>query len=407
MRDNGAKPASEPGPALLKDKTKGEWSMSKFVKAYALVALLLLGLVTAFAPKAAAENDGKITGTILDFEGKPWPGVPIKLKSEQGATQDTKTDDKGQYTFVNLRSGKYILYIAAQGLQAPYEAVTDVHSGDTATVNLSFKDILEKQNPEAAAAYKKRAEEQGKIAVMKEHFNSGVAFLDQERAAKAEVSKAPAEQRDAAKAKVTDLSNKAVAEFQQAQKIASEKDPNQHLFWARMGEAYDVAGRNDEAINAYQQAITAKPDSPSYYNNLGNVLARAGKIDDARQAYTKSAELDPPNAGLAWRNFGISLYSANRMQEAVEPLQKSAQIDPKSAQTFYLLGACLVASADYKQVGDKVEVTLKPGTVEAYQKAIELDPNGPWGAQAKAGLEQVQQLTGGIEMKTGSKKKKP
>ena len=173
-----------------------------------------------------------------------------------------------------------------------------------------------------------------------------------------------------------------------------------------MGEAYDLAGRNDEAINAYQQAVAAKPDNAGYYNNLGNVLARAGKIDDAKAAYSKSAELDPANAGMAWRNFGISLYQAGRMQEAVEPLQKATQVDPKNAQGWYLLGACLVASADYKQVGDKMEVTLKPGTVEAYQKAIELDPNGPYGAQAKQGLEAVQQLTGGIETKVGAKKKK-
>ena len=108
---------------------------------------------------------------------------------------------------------------------------------------------------------------------------------------------------------------------------------------------------------------------------------------------------------MAWRNFGISLYTANRMQEAVEPLKKSVEIDPKSAQAYYLLGACLVASADYKQVGDKMEVTLKPGTVEAYQKAVELDPNGTWGKQAKEGLEQVNLLTGGIDMKAGKKKK--
>jgi len=36
------------------------------------------------------------------------------------------------------------------------------------------------------------------------------------------------------------------------------------------------AGRNDDAVQAYQQAINAKPDVPGYYNNLGNVLARAG-----------------------------------------------------------------------------------------------------------------------------------
>jgi tetratricopeptide (TPR) repeat protein len=378
--------------------------MLKLKKAFALAAILTLGLAFALVPRAAADNDVKIAGSVIDFDGKPFANLPVKIKNDQGATQDTKTDDQGKFVFVNLHSGKYVVAFAVPQMAQPYEAVTEVRSGDTANVNINFMQILEKQNPEAAAKYKV-ATQMGKTAGMKEHYNAGVALLEQERAAKAEASKATADQRDAAKAKVTDLSNKAVAEFQEAQKIAGEKDPNQAVFWARLGEAYDLAGRNDEAINAYKQAVVAKPDNASYYNNLGNVLGRTGKIDEAQAAYQKSAELDPPNAALAWRNFGISLYQAGRMQEAVEPLQKSATLDPKNPQTFYLLGACLVASADYKQVGDKMEVTLKPGTVEAYQKAVELDPNGPWGKQAKDGLEQVQQLTGGIEMKTGKKKK--
>lgn len=378
--------------------------MLKFMKSYAIVAMLALGLVTLFAERAAAQ-EGRITGTIIDFDGKPWAGLPLKIKSEQGVTQEGKTDDQGKINFSGLKNGKYTLTILAPQLQTPFEVVVGVSNADTPPVNVNFKEILEKQNPEAAAAYKKRAEEQSKVSGMKEHFNNGVALLTQERTAKDELSKAPADQRDAAKAKVAELSAKAVAEFQEAQKSAPEKDPNGHLFWARIGEAYDLAGRNDDAINAYKQAIAAKPENASYYNNLGNLLGRTGKIDEARAAYTKSAELDPPNAAMAWRNFGISLYQAGRMQEAVEPLKKSLEIDPKSAQTYYLLGACLVASADYKQVGDKMEVTLKPGTVEAYQKAVELDPNGTWGKQAKEGLEQVNQLTGGIDMKTGKKKK--
>jgi tetratricopeptide (TPR) repeat protein len=382
--------------------------MLKSLKSYALAAMLTVALVSLLAPRAAAQNDGKIEGQIIDFEGKAWADIPVSIKSDQGAVQESKTDAKGNFVFPNLRYGKYTFSVKPPQMQQPFEVPTEVRAGNaTPPINLNFKEILEKQNPEAAAKYKQQQEQQQKYTGMKEHFAKGVAFLDQERAAKAELSKAPADQRDAAKQKVSDLANQAVAEFQDAQKAAPEKDPNLHLFWARMGEAYDLAGRNDDAINAYQQAVAAKPDNASYYNNLGNVLGRSGKIDEARAAYTKSAELDPANAALAWRNFGISLYQAGRMQEAVEPLQKSISIDPKNAQTYYLLGACLVASADYKQVGDKMEVTLKPGTVEAYQKAIELDPNGPWGTQAKAGLEQVQQLTGGIEMKTGGKKKKP
>jgi tetratricopeptide (TPR) repeat protein len=220
------------------------------------------------------------------------------------------------------------------------------------------------------------------------------------------LQKAPADQRDAAKQKLMDLSDQAAKEYQAAQQSAAEKDPNLHLLWAKLGEAYDTAGRNEEAAQAYQQAIVAKPDVPGYYNNLGNVLARLGKIDEAKAAYTKSAELDPTNAATAWRNFGISLYNANRLSDAVEPLQKSAELDPKNAQTWYLLGASLVSKMTTKKVGDKEEVQFAPGTVEAYQKAVELDPNGTYGAQAKQGLEMLQQLAPGIETKVNVRKKK-
>src|SRR5271165_2613728 len=310
--------------------------MLKFMKAYALAMMLTLGLASFFAERAIAQ-EGRINGSVVDFDGKPWATLPVKIKSDQGTVQETKTDEKGLFIFKNLKSGKYLVSFLAPQLKEPYEQAVQVSGPDTPPLNINFKEILEKTNPEAAAAYKKAAEDKSKVSGMKEHFNNGVAFLDQEKAAKA------------------------VAEFQEAQKAAPEKDPNGHLFWGRIGEAYDLAGRNDEAINAYKQAIALRPESASYYNNLGNILGRTGKIDEARAAYSKSAELDPPNAALAWRNFGISLYQAGRMQEAVDPLKKSIEIDPKSAQAYYLLGACLVASADYKQVGDKMEVTLKPG----------------------------------------------
>src|SRR6266446_6118194 len=365
--------------------------MVKWTKTYALAAILALVMLGCFATRAAAQ-EGKFTGTIIDFDGNPWANLPVKIKSEQGVTTESKTDAAGKFSFTGLKNGKYTFTVQPPQMQTPFDVPFEVHGADTPPINLNFKEILEKQNPEAAAKYKKQLEEQKKFSGMKELFAKGVALLNQERAAKA---------------KVADLSNQAVATFQDGLKAAPEKDPNIHLFWARMGEAYDLAGRNDEAINAYQQAIAAKPDNPSYYNNLGNILGRTGKIDEARAAYTKCAELDPPNAAMAWRNFGISLYQAQRMVEAIEPLKKATELDPKNAQAWYLLGACMVADPSiYKTVGDKIEVTPKPGTIEAYRKAIELDPSGPWGTQAKQGLEQLQQLTGGIETKVGNKKKK-
>ena len=381
--------------------------MRLFNKSGALAAILALGLCCALAPRAAAQM-GSISGSILDIQGKPWPEVGIRAVSDQGAKQETKTDSGGKFSLPNMRSGIYDVFVVfppPNDKQAPYQVKCRVQAGEDAKVDLNFKDIIAKQGTEAQEQVKKQEEAKTKFEGMKAHFNAGNAILEQEKAAKAELQKATPDQRDAAKQKLAELSNQAAKEYQAAQQSVGEKDPNVHLLWAKLGEAYDTANRNDEAAQAYQQAINAKPD-PGYYNNLGNVLARAGKIEEAKAAYAKSAELDPPNAATAWRNFGISLYNANRLADAIEPLQKSTELDPKNAQAWYLLGASLLMKMTTKKVGDREEVQLAPGTVEAYQKAEELDPNGQWGQQAKQGLTDLKALGAGIETKVNVKKKK-
>ena len=380
-----------------------------------LTAILVAALALLSAPRAAAQM-GSISGQILDINAKPWVGLTVQATSEQGAKQTAKTDNDGKYSIPNLRAGIYTVTITAfpppNDKQPAYDlAKVRVESGGDAKADANFKEIMGKQGAAVQEQQKKNEEAKVKFEGMKAHFTAGNAILEQEKTARADLQKAPADQRDAAKQKLADLADQAAKEYKAAQESAGEKDPNLHLLWAKLGEAYDTAGRNDEAAQAYQQAITlattAKPDSlPGYYNNLGNVLARAGKIDEAKAAYSKSAELDPANAATAWRNFGISLYNANRLGDAVEPLQKSAELDPKNPQTWYLLGASLVYKMTIKKVGDKQVPEFAPGTIEAYQKAIELDPNGTYGAQAKAGLEQLQQMAPGIDLKVNVKKKK-
>jgi len=377
-----------------------------------LLAVLLAGvLATILTPNAAAQT-GSIVGTILDSNGKPWFGLTVESVSEQGVKAEVKTDTEGRFVLRNLRPGVYTLTITVfpppNEKQPPFRLgqLKATSGEETKMPDMNFKEYIAKQGTEAAEKNKKESEDKAKFEGMKAHYTAGSAFLDQERKAKDDLAKATPDQRDAMKQNLKDLSDKASAEFQAAQKTASEKDPNQNLLWAKLGESYDLAGRNEEAAQAYQQAINAKPDDPGYYNNLGNVLARAGKIDEARAAYTKSAELDPTKAATAWRNFGISLYNANRGADAIEPLQKSAELDPKSAQTWYLLGACLIYKMTVKKVGDKDVPEFAPGTIEAYQKAIELDPNGPFGQQAKEGLAQLQQMAPGIDIRVSAKKKK-
>ena len=371
-------------------------------------ALIVGALVSALAPSAAAQT-GSISGTILDLNAKPWFGLTIQAVGDQGAKQDAKTDAEGKYSIRGLRPGVYDVTVVAfpppNDKQPPYQmAKFRVSAGEDVKADANFKDILAKQGAASQEQAKKQEEEQKKFQGMKAHYEAGVGFLTQATQAKADLAKTSADQRDAKKQEVKDLSDKAVTELEAAKAAAGEKDTNLNLIWARLGDAYDADGRSDDAANAYKQAIELKP-SAAYYNNLGGIYGRAGKVPEAMAAFQKSAELDPQNAAQAYRNGGITLYNTGRLKEAIEPLKKATELDPKNAQGWYLLGASLVYNMTTKRVGDKEEVVFAPGTIEAYQKAMELDPNGPYGQQAKLGLEQLQQMAPGIDIKVKAKKK--
>lgn len=380
-------------------KVLGTWHRTE---SWALALVFAAALSGMSAPRAAAQ-DGVIQGQILDVTGKPWADLGIEAVSDQGAKSAAKTDKDGNFAMHGLRNGVFTVNILLPAPNKPYEVKVRVSGADTPKVSLNFKDVVAKQGAEYAEAQKKVEEEKQKFQGMKQHFDAGVGFLTQAGQAKTDLGKATADQRDALRQQVKDFSEKAVTELEAAKGSAGEKDTNLHLILARLGDAYDAAGRGDDAANAYKQAIDLKPNA-AYYNNLGGIYGRAGKIAEAMAAYQKSAELDPPNAAQAYRNGGITLYNAGKMKEAVEPLKKATELDPKSAQAWYLLGAALVGSMDYKQVGSKLEVIVQPGTVEAYQKAAELDPTGPYGQQAKQGLEALQQIAPGIDTKVKKKK---
>ena len=380
--------------------------MKRWARTWAMMAMAAAAVLFAAAPRAKAQ-DGGIAGTIYDLEGKPWPNYTVTIESDQGTKTDVKTDASGRYNFSQLKMGTYKILLALPYQKDPYMAgQVKVGSGQVVPADLNLYELVAKKNPEYAAAVKKQAEEGKKMSGMKEHFEAGVAKLDVAKEKKAALAKAPADQRDALKQEMSDAATQAVTELEASKTAAPEKDANLPLILSRLGDAYEAAGRTDDSIGAYKSAIELKP-AANLYLNLGSIQGRAGKSEDAIASFKKAAELDPANAAQAWRNAGIILSNAGKYSDAVEPLKKSTELDPKSAVGWYLLGGALVANIKYKKVGDKDGPDIPEGTAEAYQHAIELDPNGPYGKESKAALDALQQMAPGITTRVTDKKKKP
>jgi tetratricopeptide (TPR) repeat protein len=365
----------------------------------AVVLALIAGPLAAWlATSAYAQGFGVLQGTVFDTTGKPYPDVTLTIvNADNNKTADVKTDSRGHYTLTGVSGGTYNIDVKVKD-QVIYQTGIKISGGTSPTFDINLKELMGAN----AEAEKKRSEAEAQFKALKAHFDAGLAAIETMKASQAQLASTPKDQQAPIQAKITESGTTAVTELSAAQELMKPEDPNRAIVLSRLGEAYESMGKWQEAADTYQKSIALKPEVAANYNNLGNDLAKLGKVDDARAAYQKYVDLNPTDAALAWRNFGIVLYQANRMKEAIDPLQKATTLDPKNPQAWYLLGVALVNTMEFKTEGDKITPVMQPGTVEAYQKAIELDPNGTIGAQAKQGLEQLQAMGVGISTKVGS-----
>ena len=377
----------------------------KAIRMAALFALLAGPLAVWMAPAAYAQN-ATLSGTVLDLTGKPYPDVTLTIKSiETSKETDVTTDAKGHYSAPGLAGGTYNVDLKAKDKDHKdmllYQTGLKLTAGTSPTFDINLKELQEQGKLAAVEAERKRQEAEVQFQALKTHYDAGIAAIEQMKAAQTKLAQTPKDQQDPVKAQITQAGGTAVTELSAALDLEKADDPNRPIVLSRLGEAYESMGKWQDASDTYQKAIALKPDVAANYNNLGNDLAKLGKVDDARVAYQKYVDLNPTDAALAWRNFGTVLYNSNRMKESIEPLQKATTLDPKNATAWLLLGIAMVNTMEFKTVGDKITPVMQPGTVEAYQRAIDLDPNGPIGAQAKQGLESLQAMGVGITTKIG------
>jgi tetratricopeptide (TPR) repeat protein len=380
-------------------------SRMKAIRMAAFLALIAGPLAAWLAPAAYAQG-GVLSGTVLDMTGKPYPDVSISIKNTETNKEITVTTDaKGHYSAPGLAGGTYNVDLKGKDKDQKemllYQTGLKLTAGTSPTFDVNLKELQEQGKLAAIDAIRKQQEAELQFQSLKTHYDAGIAAIEQMKAAQTKLAQTPKDQQDPVKDQITQAGGTAVTELTAALALEKADDPNRSIVLSRLGEAYESMSKWQDAADTYQKAIALKPDTAANYNNLGNDLAKLGKVDDARTAYQKYVDLNPTDAALAWRNFGTVLYNSNRMKESIEPLQKATTLDPKNATAWLLLGIALVNTMEFKTEGDKITPVMQPGTVEAYQHAIDLDPNGPIGAQAKQGLDSLTAMGVGITTKVG------
>jgi tetratricopeptide (TPR) repeat protein len=357
--------------------------MKKHISLVTLLALLL-GLS---AIHSWAQATGSVKGMVKDQAGKPLDGATVVLtSSETGKRYDLKTNSKGEYTSIGIASGTYDFTLMKDGKALDQITKVPVAAGQDPRV-IDF-DLSKKQGV-ITEEQKKQVEEVQKHNEKVKTLNASLNQARQlEASAADDVSQAKQLQAsgktDQAQAKQADAS----AKYEQATTVlqqATQVDPTQDLLWYRLGDMQKGAKKYPEAIESYQKAIAIKGTVGGYHNNLADAYAKSGQSEKAVQEFAAAAEVDPANAAMYYFNEGVVFVNSNKMDEALVAFDKVIQIDPNKAAAYYFKGNALLGKATTK--GDKMVVP--DGTAEAFNRYLQLEPNGPYAETAKQTLAAI------------------
>jgi tetratricopeptide (TPR) repeat protein len=347
--------------------------MSRFLRSVGVGLLLMAAGIGA----CWAQNGGA-TGHVTLQDGSACVKCPIIIERQAiKAVYQTKTDKKGNFIYIGLAPDMYKITLQDPDGKVLFWITKHIEIGEPTEVNFDLPKEMatqQKTNPQAAQQAAQQQKDQQELTSLKQVFDQGVQQENAQQWADAAVT------------------------FQKGEALA--KGNNIPIVLAHEAQAYSKAKMYDQAIATYQKLLALNPSDAAAHNGLGSVYAEQNKIPEAEAEFQKSAQADPAGAAKAYYNLGAIMSNAGKMDEAADAFKKATTADPKFADAYFLEAQALMGKAT---IGSDGKVVPAPGTVEALQTYLQLDPNGKYKDSATSMLQSV---TGSVQTDLKSSKKK-
>jgi tetratricopeptide (TPR) repeat protein len=136
-----------------------------------------------------------------------------------------------------------------------------------------------------------------------------------------------------------------------------DKNPYDAAAWDSLGNQYKALGQFDDAIGAYQEAVTLDQSNAGYHHDLGLVYAAVGKPDEAIASFEIVIEIEPDHS-LAHATLG-GYYRRNGKEELAKAhIEKARRLIEKEENPYNL--ACLEAiDSNIDRSLELLEIALK------------------------------------------------
>ncbi len=379
--------------------------------AFALAPVFAQAPAPAPAPTAAAGTTGKIHGHVTNPTGEPQGAGSVSLSTDGGNTL--------KYTFPVNANGDYageapagtymVIYRAPDtpaGKMVDYlKAVKVVPGQDVlADIDMSRQEYIDKMPPEQKKQLeelKKANSEAIKANKVINQLNADLRVVNED-INQAGTARAQAVQQLGANASPADIATKTTqiqtAKYSEIETLMTKDTalkPDEPILWTQLAYAQSSLKKYDQAETTYKKALdienAAKKPNPEIlgkiHSGLGEVYARTGKVQQANAEFDAAAKADPTRAALYLRNEAVIFFQEKNGPAQVAAANEAIQTTPNDAILYYIKGQGLVQNATIDPKTQRI--VLPPDCAAAYQKYLELSPDGPYAGEVKGILSQA------------------
>jgi protein O-mannosyl-transferase len=148
--------------------------------------------------------------------------------------------------------------------------------------------------------------------------------------------------------------------FRQMERVA----PESPVVHAQLGVLLERQSKQEEALVHLRRALALAPEFPVAYFNLGVVLARQGKLEESIAMFRASEALSP-GSPLTLYNIGLSMRMLGRLDSAATELRRAIAAKPDYLDALDELAGVLMNSGH----PDEAAATLR--------RAVAITPGDP------------------------------
>lgn len=124
-------------------------------------------------------------------------------------------------------------------------------------------------------------------------------------------------------------SNEVTSKIQTLKEIV-KKDPKNLPAWVELGNLYFDSDQPKEAIEAYSQYLTVKPDNPDVRTDMGIMYRKLGQFDRAIEEFRKAAQSHTKHTNSRYNIGLVLLHDKQDIKGAIKAWEEYLKVDPNS-----------------------------------------------------------------------------